>query len=376
MLDVQRSAQTASASLPPSLTVATPASAAALDAALAAIDFDPANPDDLGRVLRVLLDPGYGCLPLPGGGHTLQRWQMLASVAGRDLGLVKLFEGHTDAVAILAELNGPAAAPGSCWGVWAAEPPDARLEIHPLAESPAAAAAAAPDAGQPAQVVLRGRKSWCSGAAVLTHAVVTGWDEQGAPCLAAVVLDQPGVRLAPGGWHAVGMAATASVDVYFDEARATSVGRPGDYTARPGFWHGGMGIAACWHGAAAALARVVQSGLAQRPDPYRAAHLGAIVVALSDAAAVLRAAAAEVDRAPQAEAHELALRVRLSVERAAVAVMDHAGRALGAAPFCRDAGFARTMADLPVFLRQSHADHDLAALGTLHARSSQPAWLL
>jgi len=38
------------------------------------------------------------------------------------------------------------------------------------------------------------------------------------------------------------------------------------------------------------------------------------------------------------------------------------GRALGAAPICRDPWVARMMADLPVFLRQSHAERDLAAL--------------
>jgi hypothetical protein len=43
--------------------------------------------------------------------------------------------------------------------------------------------------------------------------------------------------------------------------------------------------------------------------------------------------------------------------------MSHAGRALGAAPLCRNERFARAMADLPVFLRQSHAERDLAALG-------------
>jgi len=44
-------------------------------------------------------------------------------------------------------------------------------------------------------------------------------------------------------------------------------------------------------------------------------------------------------------------------------VVEHAGRALGAAPLCRNERFARAMADLPVFLRQSHAERDLAALG-------------
>jgi hypothetical protein len=47
--------------------------------------------------------------------------------------------------------------------------------------------------------------------------------------------------------------------------------------------------------------------------------------------------------------------------------MHHATRALGAGPLCRNARFARALADLPVFLRQSHAERDLAALGELIA---------
>jgi hypothetical protein len=35
----------------------------------------------------------------------------------------------------------------------------------------------------------------------------------------------------------------------------------------------------------------------------------------------------------------------------------------GCASICRNERFARAMADLPVFLRQSHAERDLAALG-------------
>ena len=46
-------------------------------------------------------------LPLPGQGHTLQRWQTLARIAGCDLALAKLYEGHTDALAILAECGAP-----------------------------------------------------------------------------------------------------------------------------------------------------------------------------------------------------------------------------------------------------------------------------
>jgi hypothetical protein len=53
--------------------------------------------------------------------------------------------------------------------------------------------------------------------------------------------------------------------------------------------------------------------------------------------------------------------------------MTHATRALGAGPLCRNARFARALADLPVFLRQSHAERDLAALGELVAASHAAA---
>ncbi|RMU46853.1 hypothetical protein ALP27_04872, partial [Pseudomonas savastanoi pv. glycinea] len=39
--------------------------------------------------------------------------------------------------------------------------------------------------------------------------------------------------------------------------------------------------------------------------------------------------------------------------------------AVCAGPYCKDPHFARLITDLPVFLRQSHAEQDLAALGQL-----------
>ncbi|MET0542626.1 MAG: acyl-CoA dehydrogenase, partial [Variovorax sp.] len=128
--------------------------------------------DDLSLVH--LVDAGLDRLPLPGAGDTMTRWRALAAVAAHDLSLVKLFEGHTDALAILAELRpaGEAAPPeGSRWGTWCAEPPDARLAL-------------AADDLVPLQVRLSGTKSWCSGAASVTHAVVSCWNDAGQPCLA------------------------------------------------------------------------------------------------------------------------------------------------------------------------------------------------
>jgi hypothetical protein len=319
-----------------------------------------ASPDAL---LRQLIDHGLDRLPLPGAGRTLERWQMLAAVAAHDLSLVKLFEGHTDALAILAELHAEAPPPGSRWGTWCAEPPDARVTLSAAH-------------GDATRATLHGTKAWCSGAPMLTHALVSCWNADGAPCLAALALDQPGVTVTSSGWHAVGMAASCSVDVRFDGAVATAIGKPGDYVSRPGFWQGGAGIAACWYGGAQGIAEMTRQRCGPRPDAHRLAHLGAIDIALAGTAAVLREAAAWVDAQPAANAQLAATRARLSAEQAATWVIAHAGRALGAAPLCRDARFAQAMADLPVFVRQSHAERDLAALGTLVLTAPEAPWKL
>ncbi len=338
---------------------------AELNAYLAAMEFDASRWAAVGTAFRALVDAGFDQLPLPGSGATVQRWNALAAVAARDLSLAKFFEGHTDALAILAELQPGYPQAQEYWGVWASESPNARI----TASSPGGAAEAAGGTA----VELNGVKQWCSGAAAVTHALVTGWDPDGAAGLYAVELNQAGVMVATGGWHAVGMQATASVEVVFEHVAAQRIGNVGTYVTRPGFWQGGAGIAACWYGAIAELARSVVQATAQRPNPHRNAHLGSILVAVGNAASTLREAADAIDEMPHADARWLALRTRLSVEDAACEVLEHAARALGAAPVCLDAHIARLMADLPVFMRQSHAEHDLAALGEFHARTHAQA---
>jgi hypothetical protein len=97
---------------------------------------------------------------------------------------------------------------------------------------------------------------------------------------------------------------------------------------------------------------------------------------MAGAAALLRETAAAIDADPYADTSTAALRVRLAVEAAATTVLTQVTRALGAAPLCRDADFARLAADLPVFLRQSHAERDLAALGDMLSKQEHSPWLL
>jgi hypothetical protein len=110
--------------------------------------------------------------------------------------------------------------------------------------------------------------------------------------------------------------------------------------------------------------------------PHALAHLGAVDVVLTSARAALDRAADEIDTDPcdlDGTGPARALRVRAQVEAAAAEVMSRAGRALGAGPLAHDEAHGRRVADLTVYLRQHHAERDLAQLGALLAEQGA-AW--
>ncbi|MGA5461713.1 acyl-CoA dehydrogenase [Mycobacterium sp. NPDC050041] len=291
-------------------------------------------------------------LPLPGHGDTAQRWRRLAELTELDVVAGRLAEAHCDAAAILADLGGPQVRAGELWGVWAAESRDAVLRAQPAGEG----------------IALHGTKVWCSGAGLCTHALVTARvGDDGTRGLFAVDLRHQRVRPLPSSWRNAGMAESDTRSVQFSGAPATPVGSPGEYLSRPGFWHGAIGVAACWLGGARAVAAPLYSAAA-REEPHTLAHLGAVDAALTAAAATLAQAAAEVDADPDdrnSTAELCARRCRAVVETAVDEVLTRTGRALGPGPLSQDAAHARHVADLTVYVRQSHAERDLEALGRL-----------
>jgi alkylation response protein AidB-like acyl-CoA dehydrogenase len=289
-------------------------------------------------------------LPLPGGGRTRERWAVLADLAGEDLSLARLAEGHTDALAILAELGAGTPPAGTRWGVWAAQPP-----------GPGLTARRAGDGWR-----LDGTKQYCSGARSCTDALVTATAPEGGRLFAVSTRDLWPV---PGTWPATGMAASDTLDVRFAGIAAEPLGDPGAYISRPGFAHGGAGVAACWYGGARAVGLTLRAAAARRDvGPHALAHLGAVDIALHTAKTALDVAAAEIDADPEDHrdgARVRTLRVRALVEAVATEVMHRVGRALGAGPLCRDEAHSRRVADLTVYLRQHHAERNLADLGAL-----------
>ena len=287
--------------------------------------------------------PASGASPVNGEvSGTLSRWQILAYVAGIDLTIAKWFESHLDALSILYEV-GYGKADQGLWAVWAAEG-------NPIGYE---------------QGKASGTKAWCSGANIVDHGLITYRNANDQAQLLVVDMRQSGIEIDNKEWQAVGMQATDTATLQFHEVSAIQVGRANEYLERVGFWHGAAGVAACWYGATAYLADYLISAYQQKPNDYKAMYLGQISTALAVTQQYFHYVADLIDSQPQLS-HELAIRqLRSQVEKVARQVMDMVGQALGAAPFCRHAHFARLSADLPVFIRQSHGAFDLQKIGEL-----------
>lgn len=295
-------------------------------------------------------------LPPPGAGDTLGRWRQLAQLGARDLCLAKVLEAHHDAEAILQELQAPPLAAGQLAAVWAAEGPAATLAFDAHRST------------------LTGTKPWCSGAGWVDTALVTVRTD-GQCRLYRADLRGARIQCDVQDWQGTGMGRIPSATAHFDQVPAVEVGTADAYLQRPGFWHGGAGIAACWYGAATALAEPLRRSAKAAEPGVAAGLLGQVDMTLAACAALLRELADLIDAAPTHAHMTEVVRVRSVVERSCVQTLDLVARALGPGPMCMDPDHARRWSDLTVFIRQSHADRDWQQLGMDCHREGR-AWTL
>ena len=278
--------------------------------------------------------------------NTLIRWQILGYVASIDLTIAKWFESHLDALSILYEVGysgNTDSLSNRLWAVWASEG-------HPLSFN---------------QGKLNGTKAWCSGANIVDYGLMTYRDTSNDAQLLIVDMQEADIEIDNSGWQAVGMQATDTATMTFTQAIAHQVGGANAYLDRVGFWHGAAGVAACWYGAAARLAEYLVNAYQTKPNDYKAMYLGQISTSLAVTQQYFYSVAELIDSQPHLS-HELAIRqLRANVEQLARQVIEVVGQALGAAPFCANAHFARLSADLAVFIRQSHGAFDLQKIGEL-----------
>jgi alkylation response protein AidB-like acyl-CoA dehydrogenase len=293
-------------------------------------------------------------LPVPGQGCTAERLAALYEFGRRDLSLARLAEAHTDALAILSE-SGRKGSPevlagGMLYGVWAADGPNSRLDLRRESD---------------ASLRLEGTKRFCSGAPLLDMALVTA-HQADEVYLVEVRLRGSGLEMDAGEWASPAFRDTATATVTFRDVAVREsdlIGGPNWYLQRPGFWHGALGPAACWAGGAAGLVDAARK--LTRSDPHARAQLGALEAAEWGFCALLRQAGDEIDADPEdmhTEARRRALMARHLIERLCTDTLDRFGRATGPQLLAFDASTAQRYAELTLFIRQCHAERDLASI--------------
>jgi len=305
---------------------------------------------DVGTDVRQALAAGHLEVPLPLIGQTGDRWNELRGWGRRDLAFAKLSEAHADAVAILAEA-GRAPVPGALYAVWASRSRGSGLVA---------------DVSHAGGVEISGELRFASGAALVDRALVTAMSGTDVLLLDLDVRRaRPTVR--SGTWQALGMNRVDSPDITVHRtalAAADRVGEVGWYLSRRGFWAGSLGMVAIWLGA---LEGVVDTFVAQlsryEAGPHELAHLGACVTQVQALRRTLDRTAEELDGAPEEDHRMSALVARSLADFTVTDVLRRTGRALGPVPLVRDRVHAQRVADLEVWVRQTHAERDLQSIG-------------
>ncbi|MBP0495838.1 acyl-CoA/acyl-ACP dehydrogenase [Roseomonas sp. SG15] len=304
---------------------------------------------------RALGGRGWGSEPA--GAESV--FEALRLVGRASLPLGRLYEGHVNAIRLVAEHGTPAqhaaaaaaARDGRLFGVWNTERPGIDLRID-------------------AEGVLRGGKVLCSGAGLVERALVTGrHGGEGPQQMLLVPLERGTDRAESSEWRVTGMRASATGTVMMDGIPATEeivLGEPDAYMRQPGFSGGAWRFLAVHLGGVEAVAAALREHhirTGRGADPHQAARFGAVLTAAETARLWVLNAARMVEEEVAEPARIIAYvdLARGAVERAALDVLELAQRSIGLQAFTRANPVERMMRDLATYLRQPAPDRALVA---------------
>ncbi len=295
------------------------------------------------------------------------RWPRLLDAlvgAGRtDVALSRLFEGHVDAVRILDQAGRPPVA-GALYGVWASR--SQRTGVRAASTG--------------AQLVLDGTLRFASGLGVIDRALVPVWTGPDRHLLIDLDLSEVGgPELQPdtSQWQTAAMSVSRSHTLVIDGLKVRSadqVGPDNFYLDRPGFFPGGVGVAACWLGGATRVADLVLARMHDPVPPQLKLRLGEIRRQLSTGAAMVSAAgrsldveadSAQTERAEELDQRALSAETRWAVANAVHGVLDQAHRIAGPAGLAYDQDLTHAVHDLRLYVLQHNADAEALYLAEL-----------
>jgi alkylation response protein AidB-like acyl-CoA dehydrogenase len=308
-----------------------------------------------------------------------QEVALVRAVARADASTARILDGHLNGVERLAlcapqglrEAELERVASGALLlGVWGADP--------------------APGEGEPARVVpngngslvLRGVKTFCSGAGGVQRALVvvgegseaTGPLPAGARRLAYIDTSE-GILVDRGWYRASGLRASESHRVEFADAPVLALlGGENELLRQPWFARDGVRTAATWAGIADGILAAAERAFdGRQPDEHQARALGRMRVARATIDRWLEYAGTRLDDEDVEDPAGLATECRAALIDASRVLAEEAAQACGSRSLIAGDALDRGRRDLDLFLLQHRLDPQLAKLGraTLAAQDGE-----
>ena len=350
----------------------TPPDAPALEAALATVTAgaaardaaaEPSFPEDAIVALEVAGALAANAVTGAERPPAAEELALVRRVAQADGSVGRIFDGHLNAVERIAVQGPPALAARELEAVRSGE---LRAGVWGGDPGPSEGDRATVVMTENGTAVLRGVKTFCSGAGGLHRALILARVPGGGPPVSVWVdLTDPRVEIDPGWYRSHGLRASVSHRVVFDGVPVlATLGEPGSISAQPWFARDALRTAASWAGMADAAMGGALGELAGRPErgPLEGLAAGRILTAHRTISVWLDAAARTMDDvSPDLPA--IALHGRAAIADACRALLDEAARACGSRPFARGGTLDRARRDLEVFLLQHRLDPLVARAG-------------
>jgi alkylation response protein AidB-like acyl-CoA dehydrogenase len=299
---------------------------------------------------------------------------LLSELGRGNLSLGRLYEGHVNAIQLIATFGTHAQLADAAtdtrvahqlFGVWNTEAADG-VTITPVGAG---------------RYRLAGAKTFASGAGVVGRAIVTGRLPDGGWQMCLVPMDEAATTADPSWWRPLGMYASASFKVDFTGVKIEQdvlLGPPDAYQRQPWLSAGAIRFAAVQLGGAEALvdaARAELRSLGRDGDPHQRARFGQMVIAIESGRLWLRGAAPHIDlllssRAAEGSDEQISERIvayvnmaRTAIERICLDSIELVQRSIGVRGLLKPHPIERLVRDLSLYLRQPAPDAALTDAG-------------
>ena len=289
----------------------------------------------------------------------LELMDWLLGIGRADIPLSRLAEGHIDALRIAGQAERTLQR-GQLYGVWASRSGATGIR------------AVAVDGGWQ----LHGTIRFASGAGLLDRALVPVWTGDDQHLLIDLAVGD--LPTDDSDWRTSAMRQSRSHTVTLEGVVVADavIGEENFYLQRPGFFPGGVGVAAVWTGGAARVIDLLLAWLGERQSSTVTLRLGRIRTHITAATAVVRQTGVRLDdlltpmgeprfTIPDGYLRQIATEARAAVAQAVRATLDEARTIAGPAGVAFDGDLSGALDDLGLYTLQQNRDNDAVYLGEM-----------